>query len=373
MGIEIKEVSCKKELKKFIHLPAKVHKNHTNWVPPIYMDEWLYYNTEKNKSFSYCDTSIAMAYKDNKIVGRIFCIINHRYNENHKEKNGRFTNLECYNDQEVVHALIQYAENWAKSKGMDKIVGCLGFSDKDPQGLLIEGFDAPVIIATNGSLPYMPKLIENEGYVKEVDMVDYQIIIPNEVPEFYRKISERAKLIKDIVVLEFTKRKDLKKYIHPIFRLINETYAHIYAFDPFEEKEMDDFANRFLFLLDPAFIKIITNKQDEIMSFIIGMPDISKGIRKSKGHLFPFGLLNIMRSSKKSKMLVLLLGAIKDNYRNIGLDVIMGIKMLESCNKAGIKYIDSHLILENNTKMRAEVERMGGKVYKRYRVFQKKL
>ncbi|OIP00366.1 MAG: hypothetical protein AUJ97_07795 [Bacteroidetes bacterium CG2_30_32_10] len=373
MGIEIREVNCKSELRKFIHLPAKIHKNHPNWVPPIYADEWIYYNPKKNKSFSYSDTSIALAYKDNEIVGRIFCIINHRYNESHHEKNGRFTNLECYNDQEVAHALLTYAENWAKAKGMDKIVGCLGFSDKDPQGLLIEGFDAPIIIATNGNLPYVPKLIENEGYVKDVDSVDYQIVIPEIVPEFYAKIYERAMLNNDIVIHEFTKRNDLKQYIRPIFNLINEAYAHIYAFAPFEEKEMDDFANRFLFLIDPAFIKLITNKEGKLMSFIIGMPDISDGIRKSKGYLFPFGLLHIMRSAKKTKMLNLLLGAIQDDYRNCGLDVIMGIKMLESCKKAGIKYIDSHLILETNSKMRAEIERMSGKIYKRYRVFQKKL
>jgi hypothetical protein len=373
MGIDIRIVSTKSELKKFIHLPAKIHKGHKNWVPPIYMDEWVYYDPKKNKSFSYCDTSLALAYRDNEIVGRIFCLINHRYNESHNEKNGRFTNLECYDDQEVAHALLTYAENWVRAKGMDKIVGCLGFSDKDPQGVLVEGFDAPIVIATNGNLPYIPKLIENEGYVKEIDSVDYQIIIPETVPEFYMKVYERAMLNKEIVLLEFTKRSDLKPLIRPIFSLINEAYAHIYAFAPFEEKEMDDFANRFLFLIDPAFVKVITNKDGKILAFIIGMPDISEGIRKSKGYLFPFGLLQIMRSSKKTKMLTLLLGAIQDNHRNFGLDTIMGIKMLDSCRKAGIGSIDSHLILETNTKMRAEIEKMGGKVYKRYRVFQKKL
>lgn len=373
MGIEIREVKSKRDLRKFIHLPAKIHKNHSNWVPPIYMDEWGYYNPKKNKAFSFCDTTLALAYKDNELVGRIFCIISHKYNESHNEKNGRFTNLECYDDQEVAHALLQYAENWAKAKGMNKIVGCLGFSDKDPQGLLVEGFNETIIISTNGSLPYMPKLLENEGYVKEVDSVDYQIVIPDEIPEFYKKICERAMFNKDIVLIEFTNRKDMKPFIRPIFNLINEAYADIYAFVPFTEREMDDFANRYLFLLDPSFIKVITNKEGVILSFIIGMPDISKGIQKSKGYLFPFGLLQIMRAAKKTNMLNLLLGAIRDNYRNIGLDVIMGIKMLQSCHKAGIKYIDSHLILESNTKMRAEIERMGGKIYKRYRVFQKKL
>ncbi len=373
MGIEIREVSCKRELRKFIHFPAKIHKNHPNWVPPMYADEWIYYNPKKNKSFSYSDTSLILAYKDGEIVGRLFCIINHRYNESHNEKHGRFTNLECYDDQEVAHALLTYAENWARAKGMDKIVGCLGFSDKDPQGVMVEGFDAPLVIATNGNLHYIPKLIENEGYVKEIDSVVYQIIIPDTVPEFYMKVFERAMLNKDIVLLEFTKRSDLKPLIRPIFNLINEAYASIYAFAPFEEKEMDDFANRFLFLIDPAFVKVVTNKEGKILAFIIGMPDITEGIRKSKGYLFPFGLLQIMRSSKKTKMLTLLLGAIQDNYRNSGLDTIMGIKMLDSCRKAGIKFIDSHLILETNAKMRAEIEKMARKVYKRYREFQKKL
>jgi hypothetical protein len=373
MEIVVKPVSTKADLKKFIYLPAAIHKAHTNWVPPLYMDDKEFFNSKKNKSFSYSDTVLAIAYKNSEPVGRIMGIINNRYNKLHNENDARFCFMETYNDAEVFHALIRFVEQWAREKGSENIVGPLGFSDKDPQGFMIEGFTEPIVISTNGNLPYMPEFLENEGYEKKVDCVVYKVPIPVEIPPFYQAIFKRAQLNNDLNILEFTKRKELKPYVRPILKLVNETFADIYAFAPFEEKEMDDFANRYLLLLDPKFIKAITDKQGNIVSFIIGMPDISKGIIASKGKILPFGIFQIIRARKKSKQLNLLLGGIKEEYRGKGLDVLMGTKMLETSIKQGIEYIDSHLELETNTRMRQEMERMGGVVYKRYRIFQKKL
>jgi len=161
--------------------------------------------------------------------------------------------------------------------------------------------------------------------------------------------------------------------IRPVFHLVNETFKEIYAFAPFEEYEMDDYAKRYIAIMDPRFLKVITNQEGEIIAFILGMPDIGEGIKKAKGYVLPFGFFHIIRSQKKTKQLDLLLGAVKEKYRGQGLDVLMGIKMLESASKAGLEVIDSHLELEGNTKMRMEMEKWGGQVYKRFRVFQKTL
>jgi hypothetical protein len=163
----------------------------------------------------------------------------------------------------------------------------------------------------------------------------------------------------------------VKPYIHPVLHLLNETFSEIYAFVPFEEYEMDDFANRYLLLLDPHFIKMVRNKEGTILSFIIGMPDISKGIRACKGRILPVGIFSIIAARRKARQLNLLLGGIKAEYRGQGLDVIMGVKMLEEASRRGMEYIDSHLELETNFLMRREMERMGGEVYKRYRIFSK--
>lgn len=372
--MEIREVKTRKDLHKFIHLPAEIHGNHANWVPPIYMDEWEFFNPKKNKSFDSCDTTLLLAFRNEEVVGRIMGIIHHKYNERHQENRARFAFFETWNDEEVASALIQAVERWAREKGTDRLIGPLAFSDKDPQGFLIDGFDEPAVIASNCNFPYQSELVEKNGYTKEVDLVVYQIKIPEVIPEFYRKIHERASAQNSgLQVLEFTSRSKVKPYIHPVLQLLNRTFTEIFGFVPFTEAEMDDFANRYLFLINPRFIKIVVNEQNEVVAFIIGMSHIGEGIQKSKGYLFPFGIFRIFAAARKSKQLNLLLGAIDPAYRGKGLDVLMGVKMLESAWKQGKTVIDSHLELETNTKVRAEMEKMGGQVYKRFRIFGKHL
>lgn len=372
MAVQAKEICNRRELRKFIYLPEKIHRNHPTWVPPIYVDEWKYFNPKKNKAFSYCDTIFVLAYKDEKVVGRIMGIINHRYNDSRDEKTARFAYLESLDDQEIAHALLSYIENWAKQKGMNKIIGPYGFSDQDPEGFLIEGFAYMATIVTYHNFEYMIRLVENEGYTKDVDYVVYKMEIPKEIPLFYRKIYERISRRKELKLVEFTKRKELKKYIQRIFKLMNECYTKLYGFVSLSEQEIHDLAKRYLPIADPRFIKVVT-VSDEVVSFVIGIPNMCEGIKKAGGHLFPFGIFKILNAAKKTKQLDLLLGAVKYEYRDRGLDVMMGLKQLESAQQQGFEYIDSHHNLESNLKMRAELERMGGQVYKRFRVFKKPL
>jgi ribosomal protein S18 acetylase RimI-like enzyme len=374
MEIVVKPVCSKKDLRKFIHLPARIHKGHSNWVPPLYSDDWEFFSAKKNKSFEYSDVILILAYRGKKIVGRVMGVINHKYNQQHKLKNARFNYLETWDDREVTAVLIRHMENWARLKGMEKLIGPMAFSDKDPQGFLIEGFDEPVSIATHCNFPYLTEHLEALGYVKDIDLVVYKIEIPDQTPELYLKVAERARRNNPgIELLEFTRRKDLKPWIRPIFTLINETFTDIYGFMPFTFSEMDDFANRYLLIMDPRLIKVLINERGETVAFIIGMPDISKGIKRSRGYLFPFGFLHILLAGRRSKQLNLLLGAIHPRYQNRGLDTIMGSSMLESARKQKMQNIDSHLEMETNSKVRAEMEYMGGKVYKKYRIYGKEL
>ncbi len=371
MAVILKEVQSKKDLRTFIYLPEKIHSNHTSWVYPLYFDEWDFYNPRKNRFFEACDVILLLAFRENKPVGRIMGIINHKYNKLHNEKNGRFFALECYNDPEVAVVLTKYIEEWCKAKGMEKVIGPFGFSEKDPQGFMIEGFDEPAIIATNYSLPYMVDLMEYCGYLKEVDCVDYMMNVPDEVPPFYQSIFKRTLEGNNLIVKEFTRRKELRPYIKPVFELINLTYAPIYGFSELTSKEIDYFANRYLAVINPRFVKVVFNEQKELIAFAIAMPEISDGIRKAKGRLLPFGIFHILQAAKKTRLLTMLLGAIRSDYRNNGIDVLIGMKMLESAQKQKFKILDSHLVLETNEKMRAEYEKLGGQVRKRYRIFSK--
>lgn len=372
--VVIKEVVSKKMLKQFIHLPATIHKNHLNWVPPIYMDEWEFFDPKKNLSFQSCDTILLLAYRSDEVVGRIMGIIHRKYNALHNENHARFAFFETFDDDEVAKTLLGAIEDWGREKGMERLVGPLAFSEKDPQGFLIDGFDEPAVIASNCNFPYQVELVEKNAFVKEVDLVVYQIKIPDVIPEFYRKIYERAVLRNpDLQILEFTSRRAVRPYIYSILRLLNLTFTEIFGFIPFSEKEMDNFANRYLFLINPRFIKLVLNDKKEVVAFVVGMSHIGDGIIAAKGKLFPFGIFRILASARKSKQLNLLLGGIDPAYRGKGLDVMMGVKMLESARALGKTTIDSHLELEDNKKVRAEMEKMGGRVYKRFRIFTKNL
>lgn len=373
MNIVLKVVDSQTLLKEFIFLPEKIYKGDSRWVPPMYADEWNFHNPKQNKALAYSDVIRVIAHHHNQPVGRIMGIINHKYNRDHHEQTARFFALDCINDQLIAHALIEYIEHWAKARGMDKLIGPYGFSDKDPQGLQIEGLDLLPVIATPTNPAYLQILVEKEGYQKELDCVSYQMPIPETLPSMYQKIFGRVSANKNVRLVEFTKKSQLKPFIVPLFRLVNETYAPLFGFVPMTEEEMKKFAAQYLPVLAPELVKVVVNTAGEMVAFVVSMPDMSAGIQKAKGRLFPFGFIHILSSMKKTNQLNLLLGAIKPPYRGKGLNVLMGKALIESARKRNLQVMDSHLILEKNLIMRAECEKLGGVIRKRYRVYQKLL
>lgn len=257
MNITIKEVKTRKDLKKFICLPEKIHADHENWVHPIYMDEWTYFDGKKNKAFSYSDTILLLASKGEEIVGRIMGIINKRYNEYKKEKTARFGYLETWEDEDVIKALLSAVEDWAREKGMDRIIGPYGFTDQDPEGFLIEGFESRATIATYYNFEWMPGMVEKLGYEKDVDYFVYKLDVPKELPEFYKKILQRVKRKGNFELVELRRKRQIKPWIVPVLDLMNECYigSNIYGYTPLDKQEMLDLAKRYLPVLDPRFVK----------------------------------------------------------------------------------------------------------------------
>lgn len=373
MKPELREVKSRKELRTFINLPKKVHRHDHDWLPPIWMDEWKLFDKKKNHSFQHADTIMLLAWHGREAVGRIMGIISHRYNEMHHEKHGRFCFIECFEDPEVFHALINAVEQWAREKGMTSVVGPLGFSDKDPQGFQIEGFDMPKVMTTATNLPYLPEMLVKEGYVKKKDMVEYRAPLTGRIPEAHEKILERVAARKDLKVIEFRTRKEIKPYIISILELMNETFIDIYGFVPLSDTEKLELAKRYLSLLSPDLIKAVANDKGQLVGFVVAMPDLSEGIKKSRGYLLPFGIFHILRASAKSKTLLMILGGVKTEYRGQGIDTLMAARILQAAFRRKMTNVDSHLILEDNLPMRAEMERVNGKVVKRFRVFIKDL
>jgi GNAT superfamily N-acetyltransferase len=369
---EIRIVKEKKELREFIHLPAVLHKDHANWVPPLYRDEWEYFDKRKNPAHEYCETILALCYANGRAVGRIMGIINHKYNREKNLKTARFSLFESIHDQEIADTLLTFAEEWAKEKGMVSIIGPYGMTYFDPEGLLTEGFEHTPTLSTNFNFEFTEELLLNSGYTTGEEFVVYKIDLPNKIPGIYYKIRDRILRNNIFTLVELTSQRELIKSAGQVIELINDCFRDIFGFSSFDKHEMDIIAKKYLSLLDYRYVKVV-KKEAEMVGFIIAMPNISVGLRKSKGKLFPFGWLHILKSLRQSRQIDLLLGGVKQPWQGRGLDVMLGMSMIETAVRDGFTVMDSHHELVTNYKVRAEMEKMGGYPYKRFKVFQKNL
>jgi len=370
MPVEIIEVKTAKQLNAFINLPIQLHGKEPNWMPTIYSDDKNFFNPAKNHQFDACETIMALAYRANKLVGRIMGIIHNTYNKINNEEKARFGYLDCIDDNEISIELLSYIEKWAVKNGKKILIGPYGFSDKDVQGLLIEGFEKLPLIDSACNSQYMVKLLENYGFEKEMDFMTYKFDTNIQFPELYHRVYQRVLLRKDIKLIEFTSRKQLKPYIEPVLQLVNRTYKDLYGFVPMSEIEIHELANRYLPIINPQFVKLI-ERSNKLVAFLIALPNFTKGIQKSKGHIFPIGFIHILRAIRKSKQLDLMLGAVEQEHQGTGLEVALGICLINSAKRAGFETVEAHLILENNYKMRTEMERLLIPIHKKFRVYKK--
>lgn len=373
MAVQITLVRSKRDLRRFIYLAEVLHRDHPMWMPPLYVDEWAWFDPRKNRALSYCDTTLALAERDGRLVGRVMGIINHRHNEYIGQQTARFALLETTQDPEVLRALLGYVEGWARERGMTRIIGPFGFNDQDPEGFQIEGFEHHPTIVTYYNFPWLIPMLEAEGYGKEVDYVVYRVPAPKVIPPLMAAVAERLER-RGFRVLKLRNKREARPYILPVLRLMNESYQGLYGYTPLDDAEMGDLAKKYLSLLDLRFVSAV-EKDGEVVSFMIGIPDLWEGFVRSRGRLFPFGWYHLLRVMKRKRFrqLDLLLAGVKEGYRGKGLDMLMGREMTKSIIEAGVEILDSHHELETNTLVRAEMERQGGEVYKRYRIFQKAL
>jgi GNAT superfamily N-acetyltransferase len=371
--IELREVKGRAQLRQYIYLPRSIYRSYPNWVPPIYADEWKFHNPRHNPALQESESIRVLALAGNEPVGRVMGIINRSYGQDRSEPTARFFQLDCVNDAAVALALLRFVEEWAAGRGMKKLIGPFGFSDKDPQGLQTDGFEHLPVISAPSNPPFLPPLVEAAGYEKEIDCVSYQIVLPEVTPPLLERIYRRVSKNPNLKLLEFSSKREMKPYIIPALQLVNETFTEIFGFTAMTDQEMEKLTAQYLPVVDPEFVKMVKNEKDQLAGFILAIPDISRGIKKAKGKLFPFGFRHILSELKKSQQLDMLLGAIRPGLRGLGIDVILGRAVIKSAVKRGMKTMDSHLIMETNRQMRAEYEKWGGTVYKQFRVYRKTL
>lgn len=373
MSIEIREVKSKKELKSFIKFPFELYKNNPYWVPPFYFDEMNVLNPVKNPASEYCDSKLWLAYDNNKIVGRIAGIINKRYIEKWGKKAVRFGWIDFINDKDVSGILIETVIQWAKSRNLEFIHGPLGFTDLDYEGMLIDGFNEVGTMSTIYNYEYYPRHLENLGFDKEVDWVEFEITVPEEIPEKAVRVANIVKEKLKLKVFDAKKAKDFKPYGNGVFQLINDSYKDLFGFVPLSKKQIDKYIKQYLGFVVPDFLIIILDSENKVAGFVIAMPSLTKALQKTKGKLFPFGFIHILKAIKKNRYLDLYLGAIRPDLQGKGADALLMTELTRACIKNKIVTAESNIELESNVLVQGHWKYFNSRQHKRRRCFIKRI
>lgn len=374
MGIVITQVNTKRTLGAFINFPFDLYKNCPNWVPSLVADDKATLNLDKNPAGDFCKASYWLAYKDNKIVGRIAGIINEAYIKKWEKKLARFGWFDVIEDYEVAKALLHTIETWAQEQGMEGVHGPLGFTDLDREGLLVEGFEHQATLATLYNYPYYKEYLEKLGYIKDVDWIEFKVKVPEEIPEKILRVNELIAKRSGVHVYEWKKSSDLvKKYGKAIFHLIDEAYASLYATTPLTEKQVQSYIKQYLGFVDPRFTKVIVDQEEKLIGFGITIPNLSDALKKSKGKLFPFGWYYLLRALKNPQVLDMYLVAVRPDYVSRGVVAIIMTEINRSAIDAGIKYAETNPELELNIAVQQIWKDYEKQQHKRRRIYIKKV
>ena len=375
MAVFVKEISGKKGLKKFIQFSIELYKGSSCFVPPLIDEEVCTLSPKTNPAFDFCEAVYYMAYHDDKPVGRIAGIINHQVNEKNGEKHARFGFVDFIDDPEVSQALFEAVEQWARSKGMTAIQGPLGFTDMDPEGMLIEGFDQIGTMATIYNYPYYPEHMTKLGYQKEIDWVEFKIYIPNAIPEKHQRISDIVQKKYNLKVLKFTKTKALiQGYGQKIFELVNHAYADLYGYSALTQRQMDYYIKMYISMLRLDNVTLIADSDNELVGVGIAVPSMARALQKSKGKLFPTGFYHLLKALKGQNDVVdLLLVAVRPDYQNKGVNALLFSDLIPVFIRNGYKYAESNPELEINGKVQSQWQYFDYEQHKRRRAFIKAL
>lgn len=371
--IELKEVNTLSELKQFVLFQYKLYDENKYWVPPVRSDELFCLRKDKNPAFDFCDTKYWIALKDGKIAGRIACIINKKYNEKWNSRTARFGWFDFIDDHEVSSALFAAAEDWAKSNGMECMLGPLGFTDMDGEGTLIEGFEETGTLGAIYNYPYYQEHIERSGYLKDADWIEYEVTMNHVVNEKVKRIAEIALTRNNLSVLKIKKSKELLPYAKEIFSLLNEAYKSLYGFVELSEKQIDMYVKQYFGYIRPEYVPVVLDCNNKVVAFGITMPSLSTALQKCKGKLFPFGFIRILRALKNSKTVDLYLTAVSPELQNKGVNAILIHEVNKVFVKNKIEKVETNRELEENSKIQAQWKFFETRQHKRRRCYKKSL
>lgn len=380
-AVIIKKVTKRKELKAFIRFNYELYKDCPYAVPDFLEDTLDKFNPKKNPAFEFCDVDYFLAYRDGKIVGRVAAIINHKANKTWGTNNARFGWIDFIDDPEVSHALMKAVEEWGREHGMDKLVGPLGFTDMDPEGMLTDGYDQLSTMSTTYNYPYYPQHMDKLGYVKEVDWVERKIRVPDKDHQAhmdkYFRVAEMSVKRYNLHVRKFKSVREIKKgdYGYKIFDVVNKAYAPLYGYSEMNKRQIDQYVNEYLPLIDLRYLTVVEDENGKIVAMGVGMPSLSHAIQKAKAKLFPFGWFHLVKALffKRSDIIDLLLVAVLPEYQNKGVNAMLFADLIPVSQQMGFKFGETHPQLETNDKSQGQWAYLDAEVHKKRRCYQKTL
>jgi GNAT superfamily N-acetyltransferase len=374
MAVTILEVTTAKELKKFIWFGISLYKDCPFAAPPLMLDDLLNLKKGKNPALEFCEVVYYLAYKDGHLAGRIAGIINPVANATWGHTTARFGWVDFIDDVEVVDALFNAVEDWAGTKGMNKLEGPMGFTDFDKEGALIEGFDQLATLATIYNYPYYIQHYERKGFIKAADWHEYRIKVPEVFPERYMRIAGVVEAKYKLKTVNARSKKDLiSKYGNKIFDLLNESYRNLYGYTKLNDDQIAFYVKLYFSFFRIDTVVVVVNEKDEVVALGIGMPSFTKALQRAKGRLLPFGWWHMLKSLYVNDTIDLYLMAVRPDYQGKGVNSMVFARMMPVAAKNGYKFSESNPELESNTRMSSHWDSFEFQQHKKRRVFIKEI
>lgn len=360
----------KEDVQRFIALALRLYENHPLWVPPIRMDIKTRLNFDKHPFYEHSEAAFFIAERNQQDVGRIAVIENKPYNRYHEKKQAQFYYFECIEDVEVASALFERAFAWAHERGLDQLVGPKGFGPLDGYGMLVEGYEfRPAMTMMNYNPPYYPAYMEKLGFKKEVDFVScYLSATKFKLDPRIHRIAERAAKRSGLAVKRFKTKRELLQWAPRIGHTYNKAFINNWEYYPLTEREIEYVISEILTIANPKLIKIITHGE-EVVGFLFGFPDVSAAIQRSKGRLFPFGILDMLLDMRRTEWIALNGAGVLPEYHGRGGNALLYSEMEKTVQEFGFRHADLTQVAESAVQMRSDLENLGGVPYKNHRVF----
>ncbi|HNU59468.1 MAG TPA: GNAT family N-acetyltransferase [Aquaticitalea sp.] len=371
--VAIKVAETGQDMKDFISFPYNLYHNNPYYVPPLKVDQVTILSKDQNPAFAHCESKYWLAYRKNKVVGRIAGIINHAFIDKWGKKYARFGWFDFEDDENVAQSLLTVCEAWARDQGMEAIHGPLGFSNFDPAGMLIQGFDQMATLATLYNYPYYVTHIEKAGYQKEIDWVEYKIFLDNTVPQKIEQLASIVRKRNKVRVIHPKNKQDIARYAHDIFEIINICYSPLHGMVELTEKQIEYYIKRYLPLIRKDFISLVVMDDGTLIAFGIVMPSLSKAMQKANGSLFPFAFMHLFMDMRQNDTGELCLIAVRPDYQGKGINALL----MEEANKVFIQNkiftAESNPELEDNKQIQSLWDYYKAQQHKRRRCYLKYL